>query len=103
MIAGRPTSGSTSIAASKLFTRCERGDFRPILSIASRKRRRSSALSMTSPLAPIISTPNFSSVPSRSSARPVLRAVCPPMVGSRASGRSRSITLATIAGVIGST
>ena len=32
----------------------------------------------------------------------VLSAVCPPMVGSRASGRSRSMILATISGVIGS-
>ena len=49
---------------------------------------RSSALSITSALAPIISTPYFSSTPccARSIAR--LSPVCPPSVGSSASGRS---------------
>jgi hypothetical protein len=63
----------------------ERGDSRPILSIASRNFWRSSALSMASALAPIV-TPNFSSVPSCASASAVLSAVCPPIVGSTASG-----------------
>ena len=55
---------------------------------------RSSALSITAALAPIISTPYFSSTPwwCRSIAR--FRPVWPPRVGSRASGRSASITLA---------
>ena len=70
--------------------------------MASRKSWRSSALSMASALAPIISTPNFSSTPSFSSASAVLSAVWPPMVGSSASGRSFSMILATISGVIGS-
>ena len=52
--------------------------------------------------APISSTPNRSSVPSRASAMATLSAVWPPMVGSSASGRSRSMILATIAGVTGS-
>ena len=41
--------------------------------------------------------------PLRSRVRPVLRPVCPPMVGSSASGFSRSMILATTSGVIGST
>jgi hypothetical protein len=46
--------------------------------------------------APIISTPYFSSTPSLNSASAVLSAVCPPIVGSTASGRSFSMILATI-------
>ena len=53
--------------------------------------------------APISSTPNFSSTPSRASATAVFSAVCPPSVASSASGRSRSMTAATNSGVIGST
>ena len=63
---------------------------------------RSSALAMTSRLAPIISTPSRSSVPSSDSAMAVFSAVWPPMVGSRASGFSFSRIFATTAGVIGS-
>ena len=74
----------------------------PILSMASRNFWRSSALSITAALAPIISTPYFSSTPARSRARAVFSAVWPPMVGKRASGRSFSMILATISGVIGS-
>ena len=53
-------------------------------------------------LAPIISTPHFFSAPDASSASAVFSAVCPPIVGSRASGRSLAMILATISGVIGS-
>jgi hypothetical protein len=74
----------------------------PIRSIASRNSLRSSAISMASRLAPIISTPNFASTPISSSASEVFRPVCPPMVGNSASGRSFSMILATTSGVIGS-
>ena len=57
---------------------------------------------MTSRVAPIISTPNFSSVPLSQTAAAVFRPVCPPSVGSRASGRSSSMIFATASGVIGS-
>ena len=53
-------------------------------------------------LAPMSSTPNFSSTPSRARSSAQLSAVCPPMVGSRASGRSRSMILATVCQRIGS-
>jgi len=59
-------------------------------------------LSITAALAPIISTPYRASTPEASSARAVFSAVWPPMVGSSASGRSFSMILATISGVIGS-
>ena len=70
--------------------------------IASRNSLRSSALSMASAVAPIICTLNLSSVPCFFSDSAQLSAVCPPMVGSSASGRSFSMILATISGVIGS-
>ncbi len=71
--------------------------------MASRKSWRSSALSMASAVAPIISTLNFSSTPIFLSDRAQFSAVWPPMVGRSASGRSFSMILATISGVIGST
>ena len=81
----------------------ERGVSSPIFSIALRNSSRSSALSIAGARAPIISTPNFLSTPDRSRLSAVLSAVCPPMVGSSASGRSFSMILATKSGVIGST
>ena len=78
------------------------GFSRPMRSIASRNSLRSSAISMASRLAPISSTLNFSSTPWSSSASAVFSPVCPPMVGSSASGRSFSMILATTSGVIGS-
>ena len=56
-----------------------------------------------SAVAPIIWTPYFSSTPMRCNESAQLNAVCPPMVGRIASGRSFSMILATISGVIGST
>ena len=102
MIAGRPTKFIASRASAIERTTLDFGLSRPISSIASRNSRRSSALAMTSRLAPIISTPYFSSVPSSASAIAVFSAVWPPMVGSSASGRSFSMIRATISGVIGS-
>ena len=70
--------------------------------MASRNFCRSSALSITSAFAPIISTPYLASTPDASSASAVFSAVWPPMVGSSASGRSFSMIFSTKAGVIGS-
>ena len=58
---------------------------------------------MARSLAPMSSTPKRSSVPSRASSMATLSAVCPPIVGSRASGLSRSITRATHSALTGST
>ncbi|MCY1360750.1 hypothetical protein D9M69_473930 [compost metagenome] len=85
-----------------LWAMPERGHSRPMAFMALSKRERSSALSMVSALAPIISTPNFSSTPWRSRSRAQFSAVWPPMVGSRASGRSFSMILATVGHLIGS-
>jgi hypothetical protein len=70
--------------------------------IASLNFSRSSALSMASREAPISSTPYFSSTPSRARSSAQLSAVCPPMVGSSASGRSFSMIFSTTCQVIGS-
>ena len=53
-------------------------------------------------VAPISSTPNRSRVPSSSSAIATLSAVCPPIVGRSASGRSRAMICSTTSGVTGS-
>ena len=59
--------------------------------------------SIASTSAPISSTPYFSRTPLLCSAIAALRAVCPPRVGSRASGRSLAMMRSTNSGVIGST
>ncbi len=74
----------------------------PMRLIACLNSSRSSALSMASRVAPIISTPKAPSTPSRTRSRAQLSAVCPPMVGSSASGRSRSMMRATACQWIGS-
>ncbi|MNQ78324.1 hypothetical protein D3C85_932330 [compost metagenome] len=102
MMHGKPSFSRTALASSMLWAIPERGHARPMDFIALSKRERSSALSMVSALAPIISTPNFSRTPSRSRSRAQFRAVWPPMVGSSASGRSFSMILATVCHLIGS-
>ncbi len=89
-------------ASPSLWASTERGVSSPIFFIASRKSSRSSALSMASAVAPIISTLYLSSTPILRSDSAVFSAVWPPMVGSSASGRSLAMILATISGVIGS-
>ncbi len=64
---------------------------------------RSSPLWMASGLAPISSTPPLASTPFSCSEIAVFRAVWPPRVGSRASGRSLGDDLLDELGVIGST
>ena len=102
MIAGRPMVSSAARASSSECAMRLRGQARPMASIASRNNSRSSALAMASREAPINSTPYFSSVPSSARASATLSAVCPPMVGSRASGFSAAMIFATNSGVIGS-
>ncbi|MNC93372.1 hypothetical protein D3C83_99850 [compost metagenome] len=63
---------------------------------------RSSALSIASREAPIISTPYFSSTPCRARSSAQLSAVWPPIVGSSASGRSFSMMRSTVLQWIGS-
>ncbi len=100
---GKPTVPCTSSACSSVCAMPERADPSPIRVIAALNFSRSSALSMAFFDAPMSSTSNFDSTPSRARSSAQLSAVCPPIVGSSASGRSRSMTLATIGQVIGST
>ena len=102
MIAGSPVSCSASCASTIERTVRLLGMSSPIPTMAARNSSRSSALSMASALAPISSQPNSASVPSCASARATLSPVCPPIVGSTASGRSLAMILRTKAGVIGS-
>ena len=57
---------------------------------------------MARSFAPISSTPYFSSTPFSASFIATLSAVCPPIVGSSASGRSRAMIFSTHSGVTGS-
>jgi hypothetical protein len=102
MTVGKPTTFCTPQASSMLWAMPERAEPRPILVIASLNFRRSSALSMASGVAPISSTLYLSSTPwcQRSSAQ--FSAVCPPMVGRIASGRSRAMIFSTVCQVMGS-
>ena len=81
---------------------CDCAVSRPISRIAFRNSSRSSAMSIAWREAAIISTPYFSSTPSRTRSSAVLSAVCPPMVGSSASGRSFSMMRATAFAFTGS-
>ena len=65
-------------------------------------RSRSSALRIASADAPISRHPYFSSAPDSASASPTFSPVCPPRVGSKASGRSTAMICSTTAGVTGS-
>ena len=99
---GKPISAWIASASSMLCAMRERGHSRPISRMALRNSSRSSAMSMASREAAISSTPNFSSTPSRTRSSAQLSAVCPPMVGSSASGRSFSMMRATVRQLIGS-
>src|ERR1700712_2794289 len=81
IIAGKPMESSARSASGRFLVWIERGVSSPILVIASRKRPRSSALSMASAVAPIISTSNVLSVPCLRKESAQFSAVCPPMVG----------------------
>ena len=103
MTSGKPRVRARSTASGNVRARPLRGTSRPIDRIASLNCSRSSATLIAWIDAPISSTRYLLSVPlfARSTAR--LRAVCPPTVGSNASGRSRSMMAATTSGVSGST
>ena len=102
MIAGKPLSAAAATPSPTELTVRPAGVASPMRRIAALNSARSSAIWIARALAPMSSTSKRSSVPSRTSAIATLSAVCPPMVGNRASGRSRSITLRTHSGVTGS-
>ena len=99
---GKPSAGCCSRASSRLCASDELADCNPISSMAFRNSSRSSARSMARLSAPIMVTECCPSTPSRSRSRAQFRAVCPPIVGSSASGRSLSITPATVCQRMGS-
>ncbi len=102
MMSGRPILARACSASAMLVTISLFGQERPRRSMHSRKSLRSSAIAMALRLAPISSIFRRSSVPLSASSIAVFSAVCPPMVGRRASGRSFSRILATMSGRIGS-
>ncbi len=75
---------------------------KPILSIEEANNSLSSALSIASFVAPIISTLCFLRMPLLSRSRAALRAVWPPMVGNRASGFSFSMIFSIVSQWMGS-
>ena len=103
MMAGKPVSSTIARASSSDFTTPLLGMSMPISRIAFLKRRRSSATLMAGIWAPISSTSYFASTPSSSSCTARLSAVCPPTVGSSASGRSFSMIFSSASAVRGST
>ena len=102
IIAGNPISWMALKQSSNVSATTAFGLSIPILLMASLKSLLSSAISIECRFAPIISTPYFFRVPASSRANEIFRPVWPPMVGSRASGRSFSIILVTNSTVIGS-
>ncbi len=102
MTQGRPTSSRAWRASSIVWTTLLFGTSSPMRIIASLKSCRSSALRMTSGCAASRTTPYFARTPRRSSSSATLRPVCPPMVGSSASGRSFAMICSTVSAVIGS-
>ena len=95
--AGRRMTGRDrpSGTSSTDVTTIDSGTRSPAARTVSRKRSRSSARRITSIGAPISSTSRSSRIPASASATARLSAVWPPIVGSSASGRSRSSTPAT--------
>jgi hypothetical protein len=100
---GKPIRAANSCPRCKLLMSCDSGVSRPILRIASLNRSRSSAFLMASILAPISSTPYFSSIPASASSTARFSPVCPPTVESSASGRSRRMISSRYGTVSGST
>ncbi len=102
MIAGKPARCRSSWASSHERAMPPIGTASPMRRMALANSSRSSAILIARAFAPISSTPYFSSTPRSDSVIATLSAVWPPIVGNRASGRSRSITISTISGVTGS-
>ena len=103
MTAGRPVVSRTFFASSRFVAKPLFGTSSPMRAMASLKSWRSSPTSTARRLAPMSRTPSRSRTPRRESSTARLSAVCPPTVGSSASGRSRSRMASTASGVSGST
>ncbi len=94
-MSGKPTTTAASSASCMSWAKPDSGTESPISVIASLNRSRFSAVRIASSLAPMSSTPNRSRIPSSASWTARLSATCPPIVGSKASGRSRSMIAAS--------
>ncbi len=81
----------------------ERADSPPHFSTTSLNCWRSSPFWIASMFAPMSSTPYSARTPASSSAIAALSAVCPPRVGSSASGRSLAMIEVSTSVVMGST
>ena len=101
--AGRTTAGKLTPSSSSAdeTTRLS-GTGTPAAVTAARNASRSSARRIASTSAPINSTPKRDSTPASASSTVRFSAVCPPSVGSSASGRSRSMISATVSASNGS-
>ncbi|WDT73381.1 MAG: hypothetical protein MPW17_02870 [Candidatus Manganitrophus sp.] len=102
MIDGNPVSATTASASSTVARAAALGILQAGLLDGPLERLPVLGPLIASSFAPIISTPYFSSTPCSSSASAQLSAVCPPIVGSSASGRSFSMISFNTSTVIGS-
>jgi hypothetical protein len=101
MTTGTASSRTKAIPASRSSMTRLSGTGSPIPVMRSRNAPRSSALRTASSGVPSTRTSHRSSTPASASATARLRPVCPPSVGSRASGRCSSMTLVTCSSVSG--
>ena len=101
-ISGKLCSSRHFIPSSNEPTWVLLGVLNPSLSIAALKSSLSSAFLMAGSLAPMSSTLCLSRMPLSESSIARFNAVCPPIVGSRASGRSFSIIISRNSSVSGS-
>ena len=102
IIAGKPTNSNAVLASSIFFAILAFAEFRPILFMHSLNNSLSSAFFIESGFAPISSILYFSRIPASNNSKVTLRAVCPPIVGSIASGFSILIIFSIISLLIGS-
>jgi hypothetical protein len=99
---GKPRLPCTSSASGSEWAMPERAEPSPIRVIASLNFSRSSALAIASGEAPISCTPYWSRTPLTCRSIAQFSAVCPPIVGRIASGRSLAMIRSTTCQVIGS-
>ena len=103
MIAGKPISFNAISASTNFSMITDLGHFIPNFFIQFLNFFLSSAFSIVDFVAPINSTFSFFNIPLSSSSIAILRAVCPPIVGSIAHGFSFLIIFSTVIVFIGST
>ena len=101
-MSGNPSSCPVRITSSSECAIPDLGTSIPMAVMQSLKRCRSSAFSIASSCAPMSWQPYFARIPSLASCTARFRAVCPPMVGRTASGRSTAMIRSAASTVIGS-